>query len=284
MSRLERILRPKSIALIGGGFWGDNIIRECRKIGFEGPIWPVHPKRKEINGVPTFSRIEDLPGVPDATFVGVNRYATVEAVATLSKMGAGGVICFASGFSEAAGELADGESLQAELLANAGDMPLIGPNCYGFVNTLDRAALWPDHHGATKVETGVALITQSSNIAMNMSMQRRGLPLAYLVAAGNQAQTTMSEIGIGLLEDPRVTALGLHIEGISDIRGFEQLARRARELGKSIVAIKVGASEQARTATISHTASLAGSDAGAKARCPAGVPYRVARKFRPRAK
>ena len=265
MSRLERILRPQSIAVVGGGIWCDNIIRECRKIGFKGPIWPIHPTRDQVSGLPAFASVEELPDAPDAAFVGVNRHATVEVVGDLSRRGAGGVVCFASGFSEAAAELSDGEELQVKLLANAGEMPLIGPNCYGFVNTLDSVALWPDQHGAAKVESGVALITQSSNIGMNMSMQKRGLPLAYVVAAGNQAQTSMSEIGIGLLEDPRVTALGMHIEGIGDIRGFEALSRRAAELGKSIVALKVGASEQARAATVSHTASLAGSDAGAKA-------------------
>lgn len=265
MFRLDRILRPKTIAVIGGGFWCENIVRECRKIGFDGPIWPVHPTRADLNGVPAYASVEDLPGAPDAAFIGVNRHATIEIVDTLSQMGAGGVVCFASGFSEAVAELSDGEDLQETLIKKAGDMPLIGPNCYGFVNALDSVALWPDQHGATKAESGIALITQSSNIGINMSMQKRGLPLAYLVAAGNQAQTSMSEIGIGLLEDPRVTALGLHIEGIGDIRGFERLSTRATELGKSVVALKIGASEQARAATISHTASLAGSDAGAKA-------------------
>jgi acyl-CoA synthetase (NDP forming) len=96
-------------------------------------------------------------------------------------------------------------------------------------------------------------------------MQRRGLPLAYAVTAGNQAQTGLSEIGATLLQDPRVTALGLHIEGIDDLPAFARMAETARALGKRIVALKVGASEQAQTATVSHTASLAGSDAGARA-------------------
>ena len=112
---------------------------------------------------------------------------------------------------------------------------------------------------------GVAIITQSSNIACNLTMQKRGLPLAYLMTAGNQAQTGLSEMALGLIEDERVSALGLHIEGFDSVAGFERLAARARELRKPIVAMKVGRSEQAREATISHTASLAGSDAGSDA-------------------
>jgi acyl-CoA synthetase (NDP forming) len=111
----------------------------------------------------------------------------------------------------------------------------------------------------------VAIITQSSNIACNLTMQKRGLPIAYLMTAGNQAQTGLSEMALGLIEDDRVSALGLHIEGFDSVSGFERLAARGRELKKPIVAMKVGRSEQARAATISHTASLAGSDAASDA-------------------
>ena len=96
-------------------------------------------------------------------------------------------------------------------------------------------------------------------------MQKRGLPVAFLMTAGNQAQTGLSEMALGLVEDDRVSALGLHIEGFDSVAGFERLAARARELKKPIVAMKVGRSEQARAATISHTASLAGSDAASDA-------------------
>lgn len=251
--------------MVGGGAWCASVIRECRKIGFEGDIWPVHPSKLEVGGMPAFASVDALPTAPDAAFVGVNRFATLEVIAALAARGTGGAICFASGFQEALEELPDGAHVQAALLEAAGGMPILGPNCYGLVNALDRVALWPDHHGMEKVDRGVALVTQSSNIAINLTMQRRGLPLAYVVTAGNQAQTDLAQIGQALLEDPRVTALGLHIEGIQDITRMEALADRARKLGKPIVALKVGASDQAQAATVSHTASLAGSDAGARA-------------------
>lgn len=265
MTDMSRLLRPRSIAVIGGGAWCTNVIRECRKMGFDGPIWPVHPKRADVGGLPAFAHLEDLPGVPDATFIGINREATVEAVRLLSARGAGGAICFASGFAEAQAELGDGAALQAELLSAAGAMPVLGPNCYGFVNALDRAPLWPDQHGMVPVERGVAILSQSSNVALNLTMQKRGLPIAFLGTVGNQAQVDLGALGMALLEDERITALGLYIEGIKDIRGFEVLAARARDLGKRVVALKLGASEQANAAAVSHTASLTGSDAGARA-------------------
>lgn len=144
-------------------------------------------------------------------------------------------------------------------------MALLGPNCYGFINYLDGSLLWPDQHGGERVSKGVAIITQSSNIAINLTMQKRGLPIAFISSVGNQAQVSLSDIGSTILDDPRVTALGLHIEGIHDVTAFEELVMKANSLRKPIIALKVGASDQAQLATISHTASLAGSDAGAKA-------------------
>lgn len=262
---LSRLLRPASIAVIGGGTWCANLIGQCAAMGFAGPVWPVHPTKPEIGGTRAYISLEALPGVPDAVFVGVNRETTITTVAELRAMGAGGAVCFAAGFLEAEAELGDGAAMQARLLEAAGDMPIIGPNCYGFVNYLDGALLWPDQHGGQRCTSGVAILTQSSNIAINLSMQERGLPIAYLMTAGNQAQLGLADLGRALLADPRVTALGLHIEGVGDLRAFEALAEAARAAGKPIVALKSGRSDQARAATQSHTASLAGSGAGAAA-------------------
>ncbi|WP_065328424.1 acetate--CoA ligase family protein [Tritonibacter mobilis] len=265
MKSLKRLFRPDSIAVIGGGTWCSAVIEQCRKMGFAGDIWPVHPKAEEVAGLPAYRDIEALPFAPDASFIGINRLATIDVVKALSARGAGGAVCFASGFLEAEAEDSEGADLQQGLLEAAGDMPVLGPNCYGFINYLDGALLWPDQHGGQRVEKGVAIVTQSSNIAINLTMQKRALPLAYVVTCGNQAQTGLAEIGEALLEDDRVTVLGLHIEGFGDLRAFEALALRARQLGKQIVALKVGRSAQARAATVSHTASLAGGDAGAGA-------------------
>ena len=262
---LTRLFQPKSIAVIGGGAWCEEVIHQARGLGYDGDIWPVHPKADIMAGHTVFNTLDDLPFAPDAAFIGINRNATIDIVQTLSRMDAGGAVCFASGFSEAAAEDAAGGDLQQQLVAAAGDMPILGPNCYGFVNALDGALLWPDQHGCARVDSGVAILTQSSNIAINMTMQQRALPIAYVVTCGNMAQTSQAQIATALLDDPRVTAIGLHIEGFKDLRDWETLATKAYAKGVPLVALKVGASEQAQHATVSHTASLAGSDAGAQA-------------------
>jgi acetyl-CoA synthetase len=265
MTTLSRALAPKTLAVVGGGAWCAAVIEQARKFGFKGAIWPVHPKATEIAGARAYPTLESLPDAPDMAFVGINRHATIEAVAVLSAMGAGGAVCFASGFTEAQAEDAAGADLQDQLIAAAGDMPILGPNCYGFVNGLDRVAVWPDQHGMRPVERGVAILTQSSNIAINMTMQRRALPLAFMLTCGNQAQTHQAEIASALLDDDRITAIGVHIEGFGDLRKWEALAHKARQRGIPIIALKMGRSAHAQAATISHTASLAGQDAGAQA-------------------
>lgn len=262
---LSRLLKPRSIAVIGGGAWCVAVLQAARQIGFRGQIHPVHPSGKDIAGMTSLKRIEDVPGPIDAAFIGINRHATVEAVDTLRRLGAGGAVCFASGFTEAASEDGQAANLQARLIEAAGEMPVLGPNCYGFVNALDGVAIWPDQHGMARVERGVAILTQSSNIAINLTMQRRALPIAVMVACGNMAQTGQAEIAEALLDDDRVSAIGLHVEGFGRLRDWESLARKAHERGIPLVVLKAGRSRQARAAAISHTASLAGSDAGGQA-------------------
>lgn len=255
-SAVARLLSPRSLAVIGGREAAE-VIRQCERIGFQGEIWPVNPKRPEVAGRKSFASLADLPGVPDASFIAVPREVTIESVATLAKMGAGGAVCYASGFAEVGG---DGINAQARLVAASGEMALLGPNCYGLLNYLDGAALWPDQHGGLAVQRGVAIITQSGNIGLNLTMQARSLPLAYLISAGNKAKGDLGEMIDTLLDDERVTAIGLHIEGLDDIERFSKAALRALDQGVPLVAIKTGRSEAGAALTMSHTSSLAGSD------------------------
>lgn len=253
---LQRLFSPRSIAVFGGTAAAE-VIRQCRKLGFAGDIWPVHPTRSEMEGLPCFADIAALPAAPDAAFVAVPAQATVKVVRQLSARGTGGAICYASGFAEVGG---DGVALQQELVTAAGDMALVGPNCYGLLNYLDGVALWPDQHGGQRLERGVAIITQSGNIGLNLTMQRRALPLAYLITVGNKAGDSMDAIIDALLNDPRVTAIGMHIEGLDDVAAFSRVAIKALEKRVPLVALKAGSSELGARTTMSHTSSLAGPD------------------------
>lgn len=256
---LSRLLRPQSIAVFGAG-WAANVVTQCDKIGFAGDIWPIHPTRSEIAGRPCFASLDDLPRSPDATFIGVNRHATIEIVDALAKMDAGGAICFASGWSETGDH-----DLQAALVDAAKNMPILGPNCYGVLNMLDGAVIWPDQHGAQPCESGVAILSQSSNIAINLTMQTRGLPVAYVACVGNAAQTGMAEMAEAMLADPRVTALGIYAEGFADAAALARIAQEARLADKGVVILKSGRSVAGAAAAASHTAVLSGVHAASQA-------------------
>ena len=253
---LRRLLQPKTVAVFGGDS-AVAVIRQCQAGGFDGEIWAVNPKRRDLAGVPCVASIEDLPGVPDASFVAAPPEASLQIIADLSARGAPGAVCFAAGFAESG---AEGEALQAQLRAAAGDMAVIGPNCHGFLNYLDGVALWPDEHGGQRAERGVALITQSGNIALNLTMQQRSLDFSYVISVGNNSTLGLHDYIDMLLDDSRVSAIALHIEGIQDIAGFSAAAIRALQKGVPIVALKTGRSTLGAEITLSHTGSLAGSD------------------------
>ena len=252
MTDLRRLLAPRSIALVGGAP-AERVVRQCLKLGFDGPIWPVHPTRSDLAGVPCVPSLDALPEVPDAVFLGVNRHATVEAMAMLRSIGAGGAVCYGSGFAES------GEAdLQRDLLDAAGDMAFFGPNCYGYVNTFDRVALWPDEHGMQRWEQGVAIVSQSGNVAVNLTFQQRGLRLGTIISVGNQASVGMEDCAEAFLDDPRITAIGLFLEAVRDPQHFATVAIRAHAQGVPIVALQTGRSAAGAAIATSHTGSMSG--------------------------
>lgn len=253
---LRRLLNPRHIAVFGGDTAAEAI-RQCRRAGFTGTIWPVHPRRTTIEGLRCYPNTAALPDPPDAAFLAVPRDATVQVLTELAARDAGGAVCHAAGFAE------DGETgarWQRAFVRAAGQMAVIGPNCIGMLDYLDGAALWADQHGGRRVDRGVAIITQSGNIGQNLTMQRRSMPLARLVTVGNAAVTGVAELVDALLEDPRITAIGLHLEGIDDPAGLSRAAVRALHRRIPIVVLKTGRSELGGRANLSHTSSLAGSD------------------------
>ncbi len=188
------------------GWQAEGVARRCAEMGFAGPVWQVHPSRAGagIRSVavacpsrrtPPSSRSTARPrSVSCASWPPWARAVRSATPRAFAKSGGRGV------------------ELQAALVEAAGDMPILGPNCYGTINYLDGALLWSDQHGGKRCARGVAILTQSGNIGCNLTMQRRGLPIGHLLTLGNQAKVGLSDCLDALVDDPRVTAIGLHIE------------------------------------------------------------------------
>ena len=253
---LQRLLSPRSIAFVGGGI-AEMAIRRSLELGYDGEIWPVHPTRSEVAGFNCYSGVADLPQSPDAAFIAVKRETTIDIVRKLSETSAGGCVCYAAGFAEMGEE---GQELQDKLVKAAGNMPLVGPNCFGLVNYLDKCALWPYLFGGKSIERGAALISQSGNIAMNLTMNERSVNFTHVIGAGNQAVLGQADYVDALLQDDRVAAIGMYIEGVDDIEHFSRAALQALKQGIPIVVVKVGKTDASARQSGSHTSSLTGSD------------------------
>lgn len=250
---LARFLHPTTVAVVGGTRAAEAVAQSDR-LGFAGEIWPVHPTRRTVGGRTVTPTIGALPGPPDAALIAVDRTRTIAAVRQLRERGCGGVVCYASGFAEVG---VDGTALQAALLDAAGGMPLLGPNCHGFVDARSGAALWPDVHGCRRVDRGVAVVTQSGNLALNITMHP-GLPIAQVVTVGNQAGVRLEDCVAALAGDPGITAIGVHVEALTDPVAFGEAAIRAWEHDVPIVVLQTGVSATGAAIARTHTASLAG--------------------------
>jgi acyl-CoA synthetase (NDP forming) len=252
-ANFQRLLKPRHIAFIGGRY-AIIAIDEARRRGFDGEMWAVNPKRSDLAGVPSVASIEDLPVKPDAVYMAIPASDVVEALRSLALLGAGGVVCFSAGFKEA-GNIQE----EKDLVEAAGDMALIGPNCYGIINYIDNSALWSFEHGGWSPGYGAAIITQSGMFSSDITMSQRSLPLAYMVSAGNQAVLGQEDFLEFFVDDPLVRAIGLHIEGLQDVPRFESAAFKALSKGIPVVVLKTGSSTIGSELTISHTGSLSGS-------------------------
>ncbi len=255
-ANLDRLLKPRHIAIVGGRD-AEVAAGECARIGYDGEIWPVNPKRGQMAGHRCYATIQELPEPPDAVFLAVPRDQAVEIVRDLAAMNAGGVVCYSAGFGETGTE---GGAAERALVDAAGDLAFVGPNCYGVLNYIDRVALWPFAHGGSSPGYGAAIITQSGMLSSDLTMSQRGVPFAYMISTGNQAVLQVEDYVDALCEKPEVRAIGLHIEGIKDVAAFEAAALKALNHDVPIVALKTGSSKIGAQLTVSHTGSLSGTD------------------------
>ena len=251
---LTRLLTPRHIAFVGGKAVED-CINATRKSGFTGHIWAVHPQYTELAGVACVPSLADLPEPPDAALIAVSRERTLDVVAELNAMGAGGAVSIVGEFAET-GE--DGAALQARLVKAAGDLALVGPNCLGVMNMFDGMAVWGGDNVFSPVTgDGVALISQSGYVAYSVTNVEQALPLGYAISMGNQAVLNVADYIDAMLDDPRVRAIGLYLEGIVDIAAFSAAALRAVKQGVPLVALKAGGTQESAELAQSHSGTLA---------------------------
>ena len=263
---MKFFFRPRGVAVIGASADADRgghaILFNLRK-GFEGPIYPVNPRYAQIDDMPCYASIGDVPDPVDLAIVFVPAMAVPGVVADCARRGIPGVMIQSAGFAEA-GE--QGVRLQEELQAirRATGIRLWGPNCMGLVDARRRhvfsfvlPTIWDEEF----VTGEVSLIVQSGMLAAGFLvdlMSGGTLGISKACSIGNKADVDECDILEYLIDDPDTGVIALYLESIADGRRFMELCRRCR---KPIVVLKGGKSARGAQAAMSHTASMAGDGA-----------------------
>lgn len=264
-SAVDRLLRPKSVAVIGASAdpakTAGRPLRFLRRDGFTGEVWPINPRYKDIDGLHCYGGVADLPTPPDAAIILVGpSYAEVY-LRELAAVGTGAAIAIGGGYAEIGPE---GAARQQRLRKAAGTMRLLGPNTIGAVNLIDRITL--SASGALDVEDrhvgAIAIVSQSGGILGSILSRaaHRGIGLSHLIATGNEADLEVCDFVEYLVGDPATRVIALYLETLRDPDRFRKAAASARRAGKPIVVYKVGRSAPGARSAASHTGALSGED------------------------
>lgn len=256
--RLQRVLHPRSIAVVGMSDASAYAGSFARTLESDAELFFVHPREQTVFGRPAYPNLREV-GVPvDTVFSLVSAARTVGVVEEAIEIGAGGVATMAGGFAELGRE---GEELQRRLreVASADGMPVIGPNGIGFVNVPDNLDL--AMISFERRPGGLSAVGHSGAMLAAMAapaFRSGGVGFNLLISAGNEAVTDSADYLDFLVEDPGTKVIALMLEKIRRPELFFAAAARALRAGKPIVAMKMGRGERARRMAASHTGTLTG--------------------------
>jgi len=263
---LRALFNPKSVAIVGAsdrpGNWSMRVFNTLRRFAFPGPIYPVNPRNKTVwNGETCYPSLSDLPEAPDHVVVIVPGAAAIDAIAEAGRVKARSATVFTGGFGE--GGDPNGRELAVRLrqAIDAAGLAVSGPNCLGNLAAPHRFMTIPDDR-IVELELGpVAIVGQSGGIVMAIqrALGARGVKTSYAITSGNEIGLYTSDYIRYLADDPHVKVIVCFIESIRHAAEFRRACEHARNVGKPIVAIKIGGSEESRRAALAHTGSLAGS-------------------------
>ena len=269
-AQLRRLLDPQSVALVGAseraGSFGDRVASNMA--GFRGRLHLVNARYQEIGGKPCYPSLAALPEVPDCVVSAVAREAVEPVLEEAASLGVGGAVVFASGYAETAKPGRAAEQARLQALARTRAMPIIGPNCLGIVNYLSGAAMTFSAlpRQGEVAPHAVGIISQSGALGFALALAvAHGTAVSHVLTSGNSCDVDMADYVAYLADDPACRAIVCLFEGMASPRRLLDAARRAAERGKVVVAHKIAVGESGAAAALSHTGSLAGSDAAYRA-------------------
>jgi acyl-CoA synthetase (NDP forming) len=263
----QQVFSPRAVALIGAS--GDETKntsrpqRYMRKYGYAGKLFPINPGRNEIFGEKAYPDVTVVPDDIDHALIMVPAKQVAKALTQCVAKKIPVVTIYTDGFAEVG---AEGRAMQEELqrIARAGGVRLVGPNCIGLFSSQTNLALSVNAVLENlDIKPGpIAVVSQSGSMTGGLLSRGlgRGVGFSKLVSVGNEADIALGEFTDMLVDDPHTKAILLFMETLRDAEHLARAGRRAYELGKPIIAFKLGRSAIGQDCAASHTGAMAGSD------------------------
>lgn len=262
--RLRGLFEPRSIALVGASdksTWSLMIHVGLTQGGFDGKVYYINPRNPTVHGQPAVARLTEIGGPVDLCYIMVGTDAVLPVIHDMIAAGIHNAVILTGGFAE---QDEHGRELQAEItrLAAEHDLAIIGPNCMGYINIARRTEAMATLPERPLLSGSVALISQSGALGGMMLnyAHTQNVGLSMLVSTGNEATISVTDALQYAVEDETTKVIAIFMETIREPERFVQIAHRAFERGKPIVALKAGRSEVTARVALTHTGALTGDD------------------------
>jgi acyl-CoA synthetase (NDP forming) len=265
-AQMKWLIAPETVAIVGlsrnAASFGARTAANLANFG--GRILGVNPNGGTIHGIDCFAAIRDLPVVPDCAVLAIPADAVLDAIEQCADAGVGGCVIYASGFAETG--QADRIALQDRIAAigRAADMRIVGPNCFGLINNVSRAGLsFSGRYGASPGAAGpIGIVSQSGGLAQALAqVTERGGAFSHFLASGNSCDVDVCDYVSYLVGDPDCRVIACIAEGLKDGERLLEAGAAAQAAGKPIVMYKIATGTAGAKAAMSHTGTLAGSNA-----------------------
>lgn len=268
--RLDRLLKPRSIAIVGvsregavpGKMGGSAVLDGLERGDYPGGLHLVHPEAREIGGRAAWPSVSALPETPDLVVASLPAPHIPKLVAECGARGVGAVVIMSAGFSELGTK--QGNALEDELrnAAEAGGIQLCGPNGLGFINVADKVfcGYFPCLSTAVPVAGGLSIVTHSGAVGNSLLARAvdRGVGIGHVISSGNETNVSLADYVDHLVDDARVRVVSIYMEGATDGPALRRAFQRAADAGKPVIVYKIGRTDVGAAAALSHTAKVAG--------------------------
>lgn len=261
---MDEFFNAQSIAIVGAstqeGKIGFEVVRSLTQTGFEGKIYPIHLKGKQISGIQSYKSIAEVPGEVDLAVLVTASSKAPQIIEECGKKKVKAVVIISGGFKELDEK---GEQIEKETVANARKygIRIVGPNCVGIFSPKDKIdTFFQPHYAMNRPKAGnIAVLSQSGTYGLTILewCYDDDLGVSKFVSYGNKSDVSEIEMVAYLENDVDTKVLGIYLEGLDDGRAFQDTAR-GFSMKKPIVALKTGRSSEGSKAVKSHTGALAG--------------------------